>query len=203
LQAIETLLKQYPSPVRPLKGLVVNCDADIVWDLAAKAEVPAEVRLGVLNRYLEWRIEAGTLARSGTFDDQDDIAVSKYRLGVNLVWHLNNRSEEVESLDLGSQIRSLQPARLFFEGMAQLQQSAHVPRLTKDEQKLIVATFRHGVLHEGLTLEEAWQATSHAVAMDSSATWSDGISQLDEQLAHVERACLESLQQRSELEGMH
>ena len=128
LVAIEWQLGQYPPVVAPSGILRVDCEADVIYQLAKRASVPEGIRQTVMRKYVSWRLEGAIQHVTGAWDDHHELTYWRRRLGVNLGYMCAVYPELVGD-DLANQVATVRPAEMLAKGLLGLTE------LSYDEEK--------------------------------------------------------------------
>lgn len=149
LAAIEWQLGEYPPVITPSGDLRVDCEADVVYQLAKRGGVSTELRRTVMGKYLSWRLEAAQLLQS-SWENNPKLPYWKRRLGLNLGYMCAVYPELVSS-DLALKIKEAQPAKLLSEGLLSLTELSFDEEMAEEKPETIAQALSFGEVDYVLT----------------------------------------------------
>ena len=143
LAAIEWQLGEFPPVVTPSGDLRVDCEADVVYQLAKRNGVPMNVRKETMNRYLSWRLEGARVLESGRWEQHPQLPYWKRRLGANLGYMCAVYPDVVDE-GLSEKVEEIRPADLLAEGLLGITELSFDEEMAEERPETVAKAFAFG-----------------------------------------------------------
>ena len=138
-----------------------------------------------LDAYLSWRADGLEFLKQ-TELPSGQTAEANNLLSLNVLWHMLNLGEDL-SPTLKNRLQDLKPASIFFESCLKLDrppESGQSRELTSDTASMLVQFGRYATASEGVDPRMVVDSLRHSARVDSTGTWSAGLSDVLEQLGN-------------------
>ena len=141
--AIAWQLGEYPPVVTPSGELRVDCEADVVYQLAKREGVSVKIQREVMGKYISWRLHAAIRLRTGGWEQHPQLPFWKRRLGVNLGYMCAIYPDLVDD-ELANQIKQVRPAELLAEGLLGLTELSFNEEMAEEKPETVAKAFSFG-----------------------------------------------------------
>jgi len=167
LAAITWQLGQYPSVVTPTGLLRVDCEADVVYQMAKRKGVPMEVKQIVMAKYLSWRVEGMKEIQLNSWENHPDLPYWKRRLGINLSY-MPAVYPELVNLEILQQIVAVNSVQLLVEGLLDLTELSFDEEMAEEKPETVKRCLLWGVETGQITKEVAERAIAQCAFLAKS-----------------------------------
>ncbi len=149
LAAITWQLGQYPSVVAPSGVLRVDCEADVIYQLAKRSEVPDDVRRAVMRKYVSWRLESALQLKLGNWEKHPQLSYWRRRLGIN-IGYMCAMYPDLVGDELAGQVTKVRPAEMLARGLLGLTELSFDEEKAEERPEAIAKAFSFGPADQNL-----------------------------------------------------
>jgi G3E family GTPase len=141
IEAINWQLGLYPPVITPSGILRVDCEADVVYQLAKRDGIPKSIRKDVMQKYVSWRLESSH--QLSFFKENTNLAYWKRRLGLNLGYMCYVYPELVGN-ELANKVADVKPAEILAEGLLGLIELSFDEEMAEEKPETVIKAFSFG-----------------------------------------------------------